>query len=109
MHVEDYLIVCQNITGIFQRNYSTTYMTTAVQSIVGELDLIEQHCLRHPVRSQRRAVRMQVYAIATLWLGSASGHPLRAGVLESAIANRHHFDHYTVVGVLLQAGDGSTQ
>lgn len=88
---------------------TNTYMTTAVQCIVGQLDFIEEHRLCHPVRTQCRAVRMQVDATVALRLGPTGGHPLRARVLEAALANWHHLDHDTVVGVLVQAAEGGTQ
>lgn len=84
-------------------------MATVVQRVVRQLDLVEQHRLRHPVRARRRAVGVYVDAKAALRLRATGRQPLRAGVLEAAVAQRHHLDQNAVVGVGVQAADGGAQ
>lgn len=86
-----------------------TYMSMAVHRIVGELNLVEEHRLRHPMRAQRRTVGMHVDATVALRLGTAGGHPLRVRVLVPAFGNRHHFDQNAVVDLIVQAVEGDAQ
>lgn len=80
-----------------------TYMSVAVQRVVGELDLVEDHGLGRPVRSKGRTVRMQVHPLGTLRFGATGRDPLGATELEAAIADGDHLNQHAVVFVRFKA------
>ena len=81
-------------------------MSITVQGVVRQLDLVEDHRLRCPVRPQRRTVRMKVHPLRALWFGATGRHPLGTAEFEAAVADRDHFDQHAVVLVRFQAVDG---
>lgn len=86
-----------------------TYMSIAVECVVGQLDFVENHWLRLPMWSERWTVRVDVHALRALRLGATSWDPLCARELETAIADCGHLEHDAVVCIFIQAGQCNTE
>jgi len=80
-------------------------MSAAVQGIVGQFDLVEEQCLRLPMGTGGRAIRMQVHPLGALWLSSSGRNPLGSGELVATVADGHHLQEHAIAGLLLQSAE----
>ena len=94
------MIVTTNVT---LRQRPSTHVSVLVEVVVGELELVEEHGLLHPVGARGRGVRVDVETARHVGLGLPRHHPLRVVVLVAAVVQRHDVHQQDVLGVRVEA------